>query len=132
MQSELLFCELKSEMAKITLGEVSATSSQDPAELLERQNEARFQEIERDVKSNPLTSEQQPVSILKEEYAESANNNHFIVGVDALMKDYAFIRRVRGDGNCYYRAFLYNLVEGIRRNPLEGERILQWRLAMMR
>jgi ubiquitin thioesterase protein OTUB1 len=89
-----------------------------------RQTEARMEEIEAETKKQPLTSERCPVANLEEQYADSDAN--FIAGLKALQEDYGQMRTVRGDGNCYYRAFLYSLVEHVMRNAAEGQRILDY------
>ena len=96
----------------------------DDAVEQDRQTEARLKEIEEELKKQPLTSNLRPLSDLEAQYKESDGN--FLAGVKALEKDYKHIRIIRGDGNCYYRAFLYRLAEQIRENPKEGDRILQW------
>jgi ubiquitin thioesterase protein OTUB1 len=96
----------------------------DAAEL-ECQTQARLEEIESKIKQNPLTSIQRPILDLKLEYNES-NESRFLDGVDALSKEYQSFRKVRGDGNCYYRAFLYRLVEEIRQNEKDSEKIIDW------
>ncbi|KAL7557803.1 hypothetical protein ACA910_003848 [Epithemia clementina (nom. ined.)] len=104
---------------------------------LNRQNEARMEEIERDIKQQPLTSDRVPIFELDQQYKDEAgSDSNFRAGVAVLKQHYRYIRMVRGDGNCYYRAFLYSLVERIleqQQNPqhsslakVEGERIVSW------
>jgi ubiquitin thioesterase protein OTUB1 len=90
---------------------------------LHRQTEARMKEIETEIKNQPLTSSPRPISDLAPQYEKAANN--FLAGIEDLEKNYSQIRIVRGDGNCYYRAFLYNLAEKMFQNKQEGERILE-------
>lgn len=91
---------------------------------LQRQNEARLEEIENAIKETPLTSERRPLEALKAEYQSS--ETQFVQGIDALVnvQNYKNMRVIRRDGNCYYRAFLYSLVEGIREDPKEGQEVL--------
>lgn len=39
----------------------------------------------------------------------------FVVGIEYLASKYPFMRKVRPDGNCFYRSFLYSYLEGLRR-----------------
>ena len=56
--------------------------------------------------SQPLVGEIESLIVLSNEYQENPNPA-FIVGITELSDLYKGIRRVRGDGNCFYRAFLY-------------------------
>ena len=107
----------------------------DTAEL-NRQNDARMEEIERRVRQQPLTSDLCLISELDKQYETEEVTSNFRAGVTALKTQYGHIRMVRGDGNCYYRAFLYSLVEKILQHQQssaeseaikkEGERIASW------
>ena len=54
----------------------------------------------------------QPPSILQAEY-ENADSVGFIPGIAYLNAHYPHMRRVRGDGNCFYRAFIFSYLEGL-------------------
>jgi len=74
--------------------------------------------------SQPLTSDHQPLSTLVRLYTvdgdeDGGANENFIEGGEYLSRKYSSWRRVRGDGNCYYRAFLYSLCEQLQR--LDGD-----------
>jgi ubiquitin thioesterase protein OTUB1 len=70
-----------------------------------------MKEIAEQVKQQQtLTSALLPTSCLHQQYAENPN---FIIGINILEKSYSHIRTIRGDGNCYYRAFLYSLLEAL-------------------
>ncbi|GAX09655.1 ubiquitin thioesterase protein OTUB1 [Fistulifera solaris] len=87
-----------------------------------RLSEERMKEIEDETKQSPLTSMLKPLTELEQQYREGP----FLAGVAALQKLYGGIRMVRGDGNCYYRAFLFALAETLcqdTKHP-EGQRIL--------
>jgi ubiquitin thioesterase protein OTUB1 len=90
---------------------------------LDRQTEVRLQEIESKVKEQPLTSECVPIASLQTEYKDSST--HFTKGISALEQTYDCMRTIRGDGNCYYRAFLYSLATHILTNPLNGPVLLK-------
>ncbi len=63
----------------------------------------------------PLTSDMYPISHLVDFYLTdgSTEPNFFLQGACYLSHKYKSYRCVRGDGNCYYRAFLYALCEGL-------------------
>jgi Peptidase C65 Otubain len=58
----------------------------------------------------PLTSDMISLDDLRSKARYQVGSN-FDKGVTILAKDYQGIRTIRGDGNCYYRAFLYSLCE---------------------
>lgn len=59
-------------------------------------------------KEQPLASDLLSLEVLRKNYEPGSN---FDKGVTVLASDYSGVRSVRGDGNCYYRAFLYSLCE---------------------
>jgi len=89
------------------------TSAAALVERQRRQTEARLAEIEAETRKHPLTSELKPLSCLEGQYAApnggGGSTNNFLKGLKSLQRDYESIRTVRGDGNCFYRAFLYQL-----------------------
>ena len=69
----------------------------------------QLEEIRQEIrKEQPLTSDLMPLEALRKNYEPGSN---FDKGVTVLANDYSGVRSVRGDGNCYYRAFLYSLCE---------------------
>ena len=63
-----------------------------------------------------------PPSILLAEY-ETADSPGFIPGIEYLNVQYKYMRRVRGDGNCFYRAFVFAYVENLLKDyNFGGER----------
>lgn len=56
------------------------------------------------IASQPLIAESSSViDALRGEYENNTDSPGFLPGLDYLNKKYARIRRVRGDGNCFYR-----------------------------
>jgi hypothetical protein len=55
--------------------------------------------------------------VLAKEY-ENAERVGFTMGVNWLCENYTGIRRVCGDGNCFYRAFLFAYLEMLIRGNL--------------
>ena len=57
--------------------------------------------------SMPFISDITDLGVLREEYAQ----NKFEECFDALYVRYKHVRRLRRDGNCFYRAFLFQIFE---------------------
>lgn len=76
------------------------------------------------VSAAALVSEPLPVTCLQDEYQGNVNPN-FLTGIDALHKKYASLRRVRGDGNCFFRGVIFALCEIARTDALLRTRLLQ-------
>ena len=80
----------------------------DDAAILDQQHR-----IEEDIaKSQPLVDE---ISSLIDFQKDYVDNPRFFSGLDHLLHNQAYtsIRRIRGDGNCFYRGFLYRLLESL-------------------
>jgi len=75
---------------------------------VEYQNQLK-QEIEN---SMPFISDVIPLEVLREEYKD----NKFELCFDSLRERYSGVRRLRRDGNCFYRAFLFMVFEHFVRN----------------
>lgn len=68
--------------------------------------------------SAALVGAREPLSALQEEYANEGAET-FAAKAGALAKRYAALRRARGDGNCFFRSFMFSLAEGLlERNDL--------------
>lgn len=84
-----------------------------PDEATQAQQEA----IERDIKaSSPLISGILPLSTLNEDFV---GHEVYLEKLNMLEKKYSGIRRLRRDGNCFYRAFGFRYVEYL----LTGKRL---------
>ena len=85
------------------------------------QTRAQVAHIEEEVRATqPLTSDPLPVFELARTYSgqqegggDGGDGNSFLLGARCLEGRYGQMRRIRGDGNCYYRAVLYSIAEGI-------------------
>jgi ubiquitin thioesterase protein OTUB1 len=82
--------------------------------------QAQLEAIEHEIKSTqPLTSHLLPITALAQQYDTAditPNINYdeqrgFVRSASFLCGKYSSLRKVRGDGNCYYRAFLYAICE---------------------
>ena len=60
--------------------------------------------------STPLISEQLNINILLDDYK---NNFEYSNSIKEITNKYKYIRKVRRDGNCFYRSFIYRLFEYI-------------------
>ena len=56
----------------------------------------------------PFISEMTSIDVVKAEYAD---NFKFGESFEGLQKRYGHVRRMRRDGNCFYRAYLYQAFE---------------------
>ena len=74
--------------------------------ILDYENNIR-KEIE---ETTPLVSEDFNINILIDEYK---SNEEYIKIIENICKKYKSIRKVRRDGNCFYRCFIYRLFEHI-------------------
>ena len=93
---------------------IKTNSQENNKNLYEHENEisieyenALRQEIEL---NTPLISEQLPINILLNDYK---NNVEYSKSIKAVTNKYKYIRKVRRDGNCFYRSFIYRLFEYI-------------------
>ena len=71
--------------------------------LIEQSNEQENELKKAIEESTPFISELTVVEILREEYRDHKFENCF----DELKAKYSHVRRLRRDGNCFYRAFLF-------------------------
>ena len=62
--------------------------------------------------ASPMIGALQSPSILLAEY-ENADSPGFLPGIKYLDNHYQYMRRVRGDGNCFYRAFIFSFLESL-------------------
>jgi ubiquitin thioesterase protein OTUB1 len=95
--------------------EVSEVASEEKndglsAAELHAQQDAQLEEIRLAAASAPMISDLFKPDILAVEYAD-ASNNGFIKGVEYLSGKYVGLRKTRGDGNCFYRSFLFSYLE---------------------
>mmetsp|Transcript_1503 Transcript_1503/g.3187 ORF Transcript_1503/g.3187 Transcript_1503/m.3187 type:complete len:323 (+) Transcript_1503:69-1037(+) len=107
----------------------------DAAQTQHQLTQAQLAAIENEIKSTQsLTSPLLPIGALLQHYEnidggddgdtssaqqqqQQIQQQHrgFIQSATFLSKKYTSLRKIRGDGNCYYRAFLYSLSEHILR-----------------
>lgn len=73
--------------------------------ILTQQNALRDDEA----KNRPLVGDKEPLSALAAEYESGSAT--FQEKIEHLSSDYSAIRRSRGDGNCFFRCFLFALLE---------------------
>jgi ubiquitin thioesterase protein OTUB1 len=92
-----------------------------------RLTQVQLEAIENEIKSTqPLTSHLLPISVLAQQYNASGTSNNnddeqrgFARAASFLCGKYSSFRKVRGDGNCYYRAFLYSMCERLLSRRLD-------------
>ena len=96
------------------------------------QTEAQLAEIEaEDVKSQPLTSRLFPISALVDMLSDATGT--YLQGAQYLSTKYQSLRRIRPDGNCFYRAVMFGVCESILTNDsnTELERLTAWAKASL-
>ena len=97
----------------INIDEEIALAQKQSKEIMEKERmaveyeNALKAEIEQ---TTPLISEQLDIKILLKDYEE---NLEYANSVKIITEKYKYIRKVRRDGNCFYRAYIYRLFEYI-------------------
>ncbi|XP_024995767.1 ubiquitin thioesterase otubain-like isoform X2 [Cynara cardunculus var. scolymus] len=79
--------------------------------------------LEQDAAKFPFVGDKEPLSSLANEY--KSGSPILLEKIKVLSKQYAAIRRTRGDGNCFYRSFMFSYLEHIieSQDQAEVERI---------
>eukprot|EP00252_Welwitschia_mirabilis_P025812 TRINITY_DN8218_c0_g1_i1.p1 TRINITY_DN8218_c0_g1~~TRINITY_DN8218_c0_g1_i1.p1 ORF type:complete len:339 (+),score=69.16 TRINITY_DN8218_c0_g1_i1:110-1018(+) len=72
-----------------------------------------------EAKKIPFVGDKEPISKLATEYEEGSVI--FKDKIEALAKSYSAIRRTQGDGNCFFRAFMFSYLERIMEAKDEAE-----------
>ncbi|CAF3313281.1 unnamed protein product [Rotaria socialis] len=91
---------------------------------LDQQTQEQQSQIEKEIANNqPLISVKISTSELKNEYL--AEDKVYQDKVSELMKKYKYLRRTRGDGNCFYRAFGFGFLEEKYNNKNDIEKFRQ-------
>eukprot|EP00887_Chlorella_sp_A99_P001976 scaffold18.g1976.t1 len=70
--------------------------------------------------NQPLIGELEPLASLEAEYA--SGSEVFLAKIRGLHASYGAIRRARGDGNCFFRSFLFGYLEGLLTSQGEAEK----------
>ena len=60
-----------------------------------------------------------PLQLLPE--YDAATSPGFVPGIHYIGRKYASMRRIRGDGNCFYRAFLFAFLESLLKDFTTGD-----------
>ena len=85
-----------------------AQTSLDEQRKLMEQSVAYEEQLKKEIaESSPYISDLMDLSVLKQEYATNKFENCF----EVLYQKYKRVRRLRRDGNCFYRAYLFQLFE---------------------
>ncbi|CAF3474556.1 unnamed protein product [Rotaria sp. Silwood1] len=114
-----------SDLTGISTTNETASSNNNYASVdvdLDQRTQEQQNEIEKEVADHqPLISAKIETSELKNEYLSEDK----IYQDKELMKKYKYLRRTRGDGNCFYRAFGFGYLEKNLNNKNELERFRQ-------
>mmetsp|Transcript_25309 Transcript_25309/g.70775 ORF Transcript_25309/g.70775 Transcript_25309/m.70775 type:complete len:297 (-) Transcript_25309:377-1267(-) len=89
-------------------------------QIIEQENAIRATEAQR----LPYVGDLEELSALKAEY--EAGSQVFVQKIESLAKQYSGVRRARGDGNCFFRSFIFGYLENLiaTNNLTERDRIL--------
>ncbi|CAF0770410.1 unnamed protein product [Rotaria sp. Silwood1] len=116
-----------SDLTGISTTNETASSNNNYASVdvdLDQRTQEQQNEIEKEVADHqPLISAKIETSELKNEYL--SEDKIYQDKVSELMKKYKYLRRTRGDGNCFYRAFGFGYLEKNLNNKNELERFRQ-------
>ena len=72
---------------------------------------SQMEEIKTQVTEQPALGATEPCDALLVEYAD---NDRFHPQIKDLMRRYVGLQRSQGDGNCFYRAYVYSYFQNIR------------------
>eukprot|EP00057_Strongylocentrotus_purpuratus_P028333 XP_011682807.1 PREDICTED: ubiquitin thioesterase OTUB1-like [Strongylocentrotus purpuratus] len=83
---------------------------------------AHQDKIEKEIKeSTQLVSEKMPLSVLADEFK---SDPVYCQKIDDLLTTHRFIRKTRGDGNCFFRAFGFAYFETLLTDKVELHRFI--------
>lgn len=109
-----------------TAGEVEIAQMPHPdrpsdADIIAWENQIREQQA----RNIPLVGDLEDIGALMEEY--SRGSNVFRTKIADLSTEYAKIRRARGDGNCFFRSFIFSYIENmvLKNDIRERDRIME-------
>ncbi|XP_022097922.1 ubiquitin thioesterase OTUB1-like [Acanthaster planci] len=105
--------------------DASGVADQDTEELTGMAREeaiiAQQERIQNEIKENcPLVSDRYPISVLFDEYLDDAV---YKAKIEDLSMQYSHIRKTRGDGNCFFRAFGFAYLERLLTDKKELKRL---------
>jgi len=89
---------------------MASSASEGDEERLRCLNEEQVAKIKKEVEEQPIISSKVSPLELLEAY-EFNELPGFIPGIQWLASKYSCMRKIRGDGNCFYRAFLFGYLE---------------------
>lgn len=92
------------------------TSAPTDADIIAWENQIR----EAEVRNVPLVGDVESLRALEQEYR--FGSRVFLAKISALRCSYTSIRRTRGDGNCFFRSFIFGYLENIIKTSDIGER----------
>ncbi len=101
------------ENSRINIDEEILLAQKQSQEIMEKERMAieYENEIKAEIeKTTPLISEELDIKVLLKDYEE---NLEYANSVKIITEKYKYIRKVRRDGNCFYRAYIYRLFEYI-------------------
>jgi len=90
-------------------------------QIIQQENDIRASEAER----RPYVGDKEELQALKAEY--QSGSQVFVHKIESLGKQYSGIRRARGDGNCFFRSFVFGYLEELvaTKNLEERDRMVK-------
>ena len=76
--------------------------------------DAMLEEIRLASMTVPMIGDVESPTVLAEEYQEAVFGVWYLKGIAYLTATFPRYRRIRGDGNCFYRAFLFSYLERLQ------------------
>lgn len=81
----------------------------------------QMEQLQREAEAQPLLDEKRATAALLEKYTDAA----FTGKIQTLAKAFPYFRAARGDGNCFYRAYAFGLMEWLTQEAQRATTFLQ-------
>lgn len=95
----------------------------DSNENRDEQIRAQMDQIDAEIaEQQSLVGQLLPIDSLISEYLTS--DTIYQVKIKDLNSKYKFLRKTRGDGNCFFRAFVFNYLEKLLNNKKEIDKLV--------
>ncbi|CBI29258.3 hypothetical protein AAG906_004128 [Vitis piasezkii] len=101
--------------APIPVSEVDAWENIRDDDIMQQQSAIRAEEAEK----VPFIGDKEPLSVLAAEY--ESGSPILLKKIKVLGEKYGSIRRTRGDGNCFFRGFMFSYLEHILESQDQAE-----------
>eukprot|EP00891_Asterochloris_glomerata_P000871 jgi/Astpho2/871/fgenesh1_pm.00016_%23_31_t len=112
-------------MASTEVMSSPAATAQDSSRPTDDQIIAQENQIREEQAQRPFIGDVEPICALKQEYEEGSHV--FLAKIATLEGQYSQIRRARGDGNCFFRSFMFAYMEHLltKQDWRERDRVVE-------